>query len=64
MGRKIDKLEKPIGVDYIWGGQNETEGTLESLYGGHYIGLPCNGILIRQFCASICSIICYSTIVY
>jgi HAE1 family hydrophobic/amphiphilic exporter-1 len=27
MGRKIDKLEKPVGVDYIWGDKrNETEG--------------------------------------
>jgi HAE1 family hydrophobic/amphiphilic exporter-1 len=23
MGRKIDKLEKPVGVDYIWGGQKK-----------------------------------------
>jgi HAE1 family hydrophobic/amphiphilic exporter-1 len=52
MGRKIDKLEKPVGVDYIWGGQKEKKQGLElweSLIGGHYIGLPCNGILIRQF---------------
>jgi hypothetical protein len=26
-GKKIDKLEKPVGVDYIWGDkENETEG--------------------------------------
>jgi hypothetical protein len=52
MGRKIDKLEKPVGVDYIWGGQKEKKQGLElweSFIGGHYIGLPCNGILIRQF---------------
>jgi HAE1 family hydrophobic/amphiphilic exporter-1 len=56
MGRKkIDKLEKPLELDYIWGDkENETEGfgTLGiALHSRYYLGLPCYGFVIRQFCA-------------
>jgi hypothetical protein len=45
---KLDKLENPTGVSYIWGGdQNQSEGfgTLE-LHCSHHISLPSNGRVI------------------
>jgi hypothetical protein len=70
MGRKkIDKLEKPLELDYIWGDkENETEGfgTLGiTLHSRYYLSLPCYGFRYNDsFEMHPFGIICHSAFIY